>query len=119
MHHFLLALILLGILLFLLFPWRLAFPLFVGVFAIFVVAFLLVGRKQSIRLVGAPIRPMVGSRAIVVKAGKTDGEVRWQGEIWHAISAQPLAPGDEVIIEEVEGLTLRVRVSEARDQKDL
>jgi membrane protein implicated in regulation of membrane protease activity len=53
-----------------------------------------------------------------VIAGKKDGEVQWQGEIWHAVSNRPLMLGDEVIIEEVEGLTLRVRVSEGRDEQD-
>jgi membrane protein implicated in regulation of membrane protease activity len=118
MHHLFLALISLTlILLFIFLPWPLALSWSAGILGILLAFFLVVNRKQSAGPAGAPGRTMVGSRATVIKARNNKVEVRWQGEIWHAVSAQPLRPGEEVIIERVEGLTLRVRLSTPEDKQ--
>jgi membrane protein implicated in regulation of membrane protease activity len=109
MHHLVLILVVLALILFLLLPWRLALLCFAVIVGVFSAIFLLVSRKQRLRTFGAPNRTMIGSRATVVKTRSDGAEVRWQGEIWHAVSTQPLQPGKEVVIEEVDGLTLRVR----------
>ncbi len=112
MHHlFLILTVLALVLLYVFLPWQQALPWSVGVLGIFLAILIWVNRKQSARAAGAPMRPMIGSKAIVVKARNKDGKVRWQGEIWHAVSSQPLSPGEEVIIEKVDGLTLTVRSS--------
>ncbi len=51
---------------------------------------------------------MVGDQAVVVKAEGGEVEVDYQGETWRAFSSQPLQPGQQVVIEAVDGLTLRV-----------
>lgn len=60
---------------------------------------------------------LVGSRGRALEdwAG-AKGSVRVQGERWRAISDAALAPGDEVIIVDVEDLTLTVRPTEARKE---
>lgn len=46
----------------------------------------------------------------VVESISTDGRpmVRLEGELWQAVCAQPLAPGDEVIVSALHGLALQV-----------
>ena len=51
---------------------------------------------------------MIGGQAEVVSSNDSQIEVRYHGEIWHAVSAQPLQSGQQVIIEDIEGLTLQV-----------
>ena len=53
-------------------------------------------------------RAMVGDPATVVSLEGNDVEVDYEGEIWRAVSSQALHQGQQVIIESVEGLTLRV-----------
>ena len=112
MHHLLLILILLAMtLLYIFLPWRMALPWSAAALGILLAILAFVSRRQTARPAGAPGRTMIGSRAKVITARNREGEVQWEGEIWHAVSAQPLVPGQEVIIENVEGLTLRVRPS--------
>ena len=40
---------------------------------------------------------------------KTEGRVFVNGELWSAVSDVPLAKGDKAVIEDVQGLTLRVK----------
>ena len=40
---------------------------------------------------------------------KTEGFVFVNGELWSAVSDVPLAKGDKAVIEDVQGLTLRVK----------
>ena len=40
---------------------------------------------------------------------KTEGQVFVNGELWQAVSDAPLLPGDRVVIQKVEGLTLGVK----------
>jgi len=53
-------------------------------------------------------RAMIGNRAMVISAKKGEIEVDYRGEIWRAVSPQVVHRGQQVIIEDVEGLTLRV-----------
>ena len=39
---------------------------------------------------------------------KNEGKVFVNGELWQAVSEVPLVPGDRVVIQNVEGLTLKV-----------
>ncbi|MGH9319181.1 MAG: NfeD family protein [Vicinamibacteria bacterium] len=62
-----------------------------------------------------PTSRLVGQRAVAQQALRPRGYVRLWGELWLAEVAnhtQPVAAGDEVIVEAIEGLTLRVRRSE-------
>ena len=45
---------------------------------------------------------------------KNERKVLVNGELWRAISQAPLLPGDRVVIQNVEGLTLQVNPEEMR-----
>jgi membrane-bound serine protease (ClpP class) len=51
---------------------------------------------------------MIGERAVVMDAIDGRIDVRYEGEIWQAVSSQPLHKGQRVTIEGVDGLTLQV-----------
>jgi membrane-bound serine protease (ClpP class) len=62
-------------------------------------------------------RPFTGAAALVGASGEamspvsaaTTGQVRVRGELWRAVSSQPIAPGARVTVTDVAGLTLTVR----------
>jgi membrane-bound ClpP family serine protease len=58
-------------------------------------------------LTGVPA--MIGREAVVKTWSGNEGRVTIRGELWRAVSAAALAPGDRVIVEEVEKLTLKVK----------
>jgi len=107
MHNLLLFLPLLALGLFFVLPWQGALPLYGLILIISMIGYwkgfqaqrqpLIMGRKV-----------MVGEGAKVVKTEGDEVEVDYRGEIWKAVSAQPLHTGQQVVIEKVEGLALRV-----------
>ena len=50
------------------------------------------------------VEALVGQKAVVA----TPSQVRVAGELWNARSGETLVPGTEVVVREVEGLTLVV-----------
>jgi membrane-bound serine protease (ClpP class) len=107
MHHLLLILPLLGLILFIFLPWPAALPLYVilliGSLGIY---WKIIQAQRRRPTIGK--RAMIGDQAAVVRVKGDDVEVEYEGEIWRAISTQPLEPGQQVIIKAVEGLTLQV-----------
>ena len=107
MHHVLLFLPLLALILFFFFPWQVALPFY---------ALILIGSIIGYwKALQAQRRPpimgrkvMIGDQADVISVEKGEMEVEYKGEIWGAVSSQLLQPGQRVIIEKVEGLTLQV-----------
>ncbi|MCB2230399.1 NfeD family protein [bacterium] len=57
---------------------------------------------------------MIGQQALVVKAidPDTDGQVRFEGEVWVARSDQPIAAQSHVIITAVSGVKVHVKPKE-------
>jgi len=51
---------------------------------------------------------MLGKVGEVKQWEKNEGKVFVNGELWQAVSEVPLVPGDRVVIQKVEGLTLKV-----------
>lgn len=51
---------------------------------------------------------MTGDRAVVTQVDNRAARVHCRGETWRAVSARSLHRGRNVVIEDVEGLTLRV-----------
>jgi membrane-bound serine protease (ClpP class) len=51
---------------------------------------------------------MSGKVGEVKQWKKNEGKVFVNGELWQAVSEVPLLPGDRVVIQSVEGLTLKV-----------
>ncbi len=98
---------LIALLLFLFLPWPYALALYIPIAGVSLLGYWKMLQAQR-RPPAVGTRAMVGERADVISS-KSDGvEVRYRGEIWRAISPRALRSGQEVIIEGVEGLTLRV-----------
>ncbi|MEE4602607.1 MAG: NfeD family protein [Desulfobacteraceae bacterium] len=55
---------------------------------------------------------LIGKRCLVKKWEGNSGKVLIGSELWKAIGNLPLIPGDEVVVQDLEGLTLRVSTSE-------
>jgi membrane-bound ClpP family serine protease len=51
---------------------------------------------------------MLGEVVEVKQWEGTEGQVSIKGELWRAVSEVPLLKGDKAVIQNVEGLTLRV-----------
>ena len=78
-------------------------------------AYVIVGRKfikskLEVSTMATNIDLLIGEEADVVKpiTKKNPGQVRIGGEIWRANSTQSLKKGEDVIIESVSGVTLKV-----------
>jgi len=108
MHHLLLLVVLLGWILFLFLSWQIALPLYViGAIISLAVYWKIVLAQRRRPVIGK--RAMAGDQAVVVSLKEGEAEVDYQGEIWRAVSSQPLQAGQKVVIEGVEGLILRVK----------
>jgi membrane-bound serine protease (ClpP class) len=111
MHQLLLLLPLVGLVLFLFLPWQEALPFYVIILVgSLVIYWKIIQAHRRRPIIGK--RAMIGDRAVVVSTKGQEAEVDYQGEIWRAISSQPLQQGDQVIIKGVEGLMLRVAPSQ-------
>jgi membrane-bound serine protease (ClpP class) len=98
---------LLALLLFVFLPWQMALLLYVPI----AIGSLVIARKfmRAQREPPASGREsMAGAQAVVTSVAKGQAEVHYKGETWRAVSSQPLQTGEKVLIEAVEGLTLRV-----------
>ncbi len=112
MHHLLLLLPLVGLVLFIYLVWQVALPLYVIVLiATLALYWKIIKAQRRTPVVGK--RAMIGDPAVVVSVKEGQMEVDYQGEIWRAVSSQPLHVDQKVIIEGVEGLILRVAPSKS------
>ena len=108
MHHLLLLIVIaVGVAFFFLLPWPLDLILYAPIFIAAAIAYGKALRAQSLPLQTGE-RAMVGQRARVVSEAEGSLDVMYEGEIWHAVASAPVAEGDEVIIQRVDGLTLHV-----------
>ena len=114
MHHLLLILPLLGLVLFVFLLWQVALPLYMVMLVISLGIYWKIIQAQRRRPVIGK-RAMIGGRAVVVRVEEDAIEVEYEGEIWRAISPEPLHQGQQVIIESVEGLILRMAPLKPRD----
>ena len=55
---------------------------------------------------------MIGKKCIVKKWYGNSGKVQVGGELWNATGQLPLVPGDEAVVQGLEGLTLRLSASQ-------
>jgi membrane protein implicated in regulation of membrane protease activity len=107
MHHLLLLLPLLALVLFWFLPWQLALLLYLPILVVSVIGFWK-GLQALRRPPVSGENTMIGERAVVMDAVDGRIEVHYEGEIWRAVSSRPLHKGQQVIIEGVDGLTLKV-----------
>ncbi len=94
-------------------PW----PYALVVCVVLVVGSVLLHRKAMEPQHNTPVigkRAMIGSRAVVVSVQGTEAEVDYQGEMWRATSAKPLRQGQQVVIEDIVGLVLKVAPDDER-----
>jgi membrane-bound serine protease (ClpP class) len=85
-------------------PWPWGIATVVGGGALDIVESLVLLRWSKRRRSPVGAEALVGRTAVV--ANHT--QVRVAGELWEARSDRPLAPGDEVVVRSVDGLTLVV-----------
>lgn len=55
------------------------------------------------------VTSMIGKAVEIKKWDKTEGQVVINGEVWKAVCEVPLSVGGKAIIQDVEGLTLRLK----------
>ena len=65
----------------------------------------IMGRKRK---AVCGVTGMLGKVGEVKQWKKNEGKVFVNGALWQAVSEVPLVPGDRVVIQNVEGLTLKV-----------
>jgi membrane-bound serine protease (ClpP class) len=97
----------LALLLFVFLPWQVALALYVPI----ALGSLAIARKAMQAQSAPPAsgrEAMIGDTARVVGTGDGAAEVHYHGEAWRAVSSDPLQVGQEVVIREVQGLTLHV-----------
>ena len=111
MHHFLFILPLLALALFLYLPIEQALMLFIPIFVVYLILCRLAWR-DSRRPVILGAEGMVGGTAQVVSDGGGQLKVLYHGEIWDAVSSDPLCKDDTVAITGVEHMKLLVQRSD-------
>jgi len=67
--------------------------------------FILKGRKKS----NYGLDGMVGKVVQIKRWNKSEGQVLVNGELWNAVCDVPLSVGGKAIIQDVEGLALRLK----------
>ena len=99
--------LLIGLLLFLVLPWPYALALYVPIASVSLLGYwkMLQAQRQP-PLIGT--LAMIGERAEVISSRSEETKVCYRGETWRAVSSQTLQRGQAVVIESIEGLTLRV-----------
>ncbi|MGB3717744.1 MAG: NfeD family protein [Candidatus Promineifilaceae bacterium] len=92
---------------FLFLPWPFALATYmpIAVFSL-AVAYKAIQAQHQSPVIGQ--EAMIGDRAVVVSNCVGETGVRYRGEIWRANSSHELRRGQQVVIEDVNGLTLWV-----------
>ncbi len=62
---------------------------------------------------------MIGKTGRVLEWHGNEGKVRVQSEIWNAVSDAPLLAGDQVTVEAIERLTLKVKGAKDSEAPEL
>jgi membrane-bound serine protease (ClpP class) len=66
-------------------------------------------KRKKISVTG--VNSLLGEVVEVRQWKETEGQVVIKGELWKAVSEVPFKKGDKAIIQQVEGLTLKVKPS--------
>jgi len=93
-----------------------SFPAALVASVVLVVLYLVFGRrfvkqKLAIETKQTNVDRLIGQRAVVVKSIESHrpGQIKIEGEVWRAESDKAIAVGQEVTIESVTGVTLKVK----------
>lgn len=114
MCHLILALPVLGILVFWIFPLQIALPLYIIIFIISTIIYSAVIKLMKIP-VKTGIERMIGEIGNYEGSTKEGKTVSVHGELWNAASLEELKLGEKVTIVSVNGLQLKV---ESIDKKN-
>ncbi len=88
-------------------PYHTSVPLVVGITVVLGAAWAFaIGKAVAVRKAPVSVGPqeIVGMRGVV----RENGLVFVRGELWRVRSPEPLAPGQRVEVDDLDGLTLRV-----------
>ena len=99
---------LLGLLMFAFLPWQIALPLWLIILGLSLFFSWRNMRSQERVPSVTGRKAMVGGRGVVIEVDGLKVEVDYRGELWQAVSDEPLFPGQEVMIMSIEGLILNV-----------
>lgn len=97
----------LALVLFIVLPWPVALTAYLPI-TLLSLAFAYKGMKAQSQPPISGQEAMIGTLAVVVSSDAQNIRVRCQGEIWRAVSERPLQRRQQVMVENVEGLTLYV-----------
>jgi membrane-bound serine protease (ClpP class) len=81
----------------------------VTVFSLFFILVAGIVFRSHLRRAMSGAAGMVGEHGVAYTALNPEGQVFVHGEYWHAVSAEPIAPGETVEVVEVVDLKLKVR----------
>lgn len=98
---------LLALVLFALLPWQWALPLYLPI-ALGSAAIARKAMQAQREPVISGEEAMIGDRAVVTSVRKREASVHYRGETWRVVSSRSLHRGQNVVIEDIEGLTLQV-----------
>jgi membrane-bound serine protease (ClpP class) len=108
MCHLLLLMPFASLIVFWLLPFEQALTLYLFILAFCAVLYWLIWKALR-RPVATGIEGMIGGIGRVIQIGEKKAKIFYKGEIWNALSADPLSLGDSVEIARVERMTLIVR----------
>ncbi|HET6673811.1 MAG TPA: nodulation protein NfeD [Nitrospiraceae bacterium] len=95
--------------------WGVILPV-IGLAAVFSLFIVGMGVRAMRQPPQTGVEGMVGLIGVVRTAVAPHGQVSVHGELWGAVSDQPLQPGDRAEVTRVEGLTLHVRPVSRKDE---
>jgi membrane-bound serine protease (ClpP class) len=98
--------------LFLPYPWNFVVPIVAAVVDVVETGVFLWWSRRRRATVG--VETLVGRRAVAVGRLAPRGQVKLDGELWEALSAEPVEPGGEVLVRRVDGLVLDVEPARPR-----
>jgi|SRR3972149_204887 len=108
MCHLLLLMPFVSLVVFWLLPFEQALTIYLVILAACAVLYWLIWKALR-RPVTTGVEGMIGGVGQVIQLGKRTTKIFYKGEIWNAISADPLSVGDSVEIARLERMTLIVR----------
>ena len=112
--HLLLLMPVFGLGLFLILPISTALPIYLGLVAVSIALYRKVAHAMHVPVATGTQR-MVGQRARAITSINGQGQIRYRGEVWTAVAREPIQPGEDVLIEGVEGVRVYIRRADSRE----
>ncbi len=109
--HLLLFMPIVGLGLFIIFPWAVALPMYgiITAISVFIYYKIMGAMRQPVH---SGREALLGATATVVTGGSSAGQIRYRNELWSAVSEGELRPGELVKIVGFSGMKLIVHDAE-------